>query len=92
MSALVLRRATLVSAGSHVGTPSKPSHARAPHDLTPSAPSLRSTTPARSQYVNSSYAVYNDLWEALDSGPCPAGHYCPAGTEDPVQCHNATVR
>lgn len=45
-----------------------------------------------SEYANYSFTVYNDLWEVLDAGPCPAGHYCPSGTEDPVQCHNATVR
>lgn len=38
------------------------------------------------------YEDYNELWEALDGGPCPAGHYCPRGTEDPVQCANASVR
>lgn len=38
------------------------------------------------------YEDYNELWEALDAGPCPAGHYCPPGTEDPIQCANASVR
>lgn len=45
-----------------------------------------------SALANSSYELYNDLWEALDGGPCPAGHYCPSGTEDPQQCLNASVR
>lgn len=46
----------------------------------------------RSYLVNSSYPLYNDIWESLDAGPCPAGHYCPEGTKDPLQCQNATVR
>lgn len=45
-----------------------------------------------SEYANTSYEAYNEVWEALDAGPCPAGHYCPPGTEDPVQCANASVR
>ncbi|CAM9353846.1 unnamed protein product, partial [Chrysoparadoxa australica] len=32
------------------------------------------------------------MWEQLDGGPCPAGHYCPLGTDDPVMCPNSTVR
>ena len=23
-------------------------------------------------------------------GPCPTGHYCPQGTEDPIMCPNGT--
>ncbi|CAM9728195.1 unnamed protein product, partial [Laminaria digitata] len=45
-----------------------------------------------SVYANYSYELYNDVWETLDAGPCPAGHYCPSGTEDPMQCLNASVR
>ena len=25
-------------------------------------------------------------------GPCPAGHYCPLQTEDPIMCSNGTYR
>lgn len=38
------------------------------------------------------YEDYNEVWESLDAGPCPAGHFCPSGTEDPKQCTNASVR
>ncbi|CAM9294549.1 unnamed protein product, partial [Choristocarpus tenellus] len=50
-----------------------------------------SPTP-NSEYANVSYTLYELFWEGLDAGPCPPGHYCPAGIEDPVQCANATVR
>ncbi|XP_070551435.1 scavenger receptor class F member 1-like [Ptychodera flava] len=26
------------------------------------------------------------------AGPCPAGHYCPVGIEDPIACPNHTIR
>lgn len=45
-----------------------------------------------SEFANVTYEEYNEVWEALDGGPCPAGHFCPPGTEDPVQCANASVR
>lgn len=69
--------------------------------IPPPTPFISSSTPPDrlqisdttiSEYANMTYEEYNDVWEALDAGPCPAGHFCPTGTEDPEQCRNASVR
>ena len=44
-----------------------------------------------SVYNSTDYVEYEQLWSALDAGPCPAGHYCPEGSQIPTPCPNATV-